>query len=215
MKSCPEIKICGITKRKDAEVATDLGSSYLGFILYPKSPRFLPAKEAKGIISSLSAPRPYSVAVDVNPNISELEAAKVFSFDFYQLHFPLSTPFDLIKQWSSLVGCSKLWLAPQIEPGRTFPEDILPLADTFLVDAYSKDKFGGTGHKADWALFENLKNQYPHKKWVLAGGLGPHNLNEALLQANPDVLDMNSALEIDPGVKDHNKLHLAFSLLPT
>ena len=214
MSKSPEIKVCGITRPQDAREASRLGASHLGFILYANSPRFIPAKEAKNIHRSLQAPVPKAVAVDVNPEAQDLRSYKSFSFDFYQLHFPLTTPTERIREWSSIVGYEKLWLAPQIPPGEPFPVDILALAQTFLVDAYAKDKFGGTGHRADWTLFEEIKNKNPHKKWVLAGGIGPINLSDVLSTVNPDVVDMNSALESSPGVKDLAKLEAAFSHLP-
>lgn len=214
MKKTPQIKVCGITKSHDAREASRLGSHYLGFILYANSPRFIPPTEAKNILHSLNTPCPKSVAVDVNPEPQYLAASQSFSFDFYQLHFSLTTPLERIREWSSIVGHDKLWLAPQIPPGQPFPEDILDLADTFLVDAYAKDKFGGTGHQADWTLFEGVKNKNPQKKWVLAGGIGPHNLRDVLSSVNPNVVDMNSAVESAPGIKDFAKLEAAFSLLP-
>ena len=65
-----------------------------------------------------------------------------FGFGFYQLHFPNDYPRKKIEKWTELVGVDNLWLAPRFPAGTNFPEDLIPFAQTFLIDAYSKDHLG-------------------------------------------------------------------------
>jgi len=120
---------------------------------------------------------------------------------------------NIIKEWSTIVGSSNLWLAPKLPPDTEFPETLLNFSDTFLLDAYSKTKFGGTGHSSDWKTFSKCKVSYPEKKWILAGGIGPKNVAEALLQTKADIIDLNSGVEQAPGQKDPLKIKSVFSIL--
>ena len=95
----------------------------------------------------------------------------------------------------------------------TFPEDILDYADTILIDTFVKDQFGGTGKLGDWARFNALKEAYPQTNWVLAGGLSPSNLLQALASTAASHLDINSGVETAPGIKDEVKLREAFKVL--
>lgn len=208
----PEVKVCGITRLKDGQNAISLGASFLGFILFEGSPRCIDPNAARVIWDELEPGKTRAVAVDVNPDPSRLSEISKLGFDFFQLHFPGSVDPDRIAKWAEIVGPKNLWLAPRISPEDDFPVSMLPFADTFLLDAYDKEKFGGTGLSSDWGRFSDLKSKYAHKKWILAGGIGPENLKEALIRTDPDVIDVNSAVESEPGVKDHNKVKTVFSI---
>ena len=110
-----------------------------------------------------------------------------------------------------MVGVENLWLAPRIPAGVDFPEDLLCFADTFLVDAYSEDKFGGTGKCSDWEQFSIWQKSFPSKKWILAGGLSPLNIQLAIKNTLVRIVDVNSGVEESPGVKDHSKLREFFT----
>ena len=148
-----EVKVCGITRNEDAETALTAGAKYLGFIQYPKSPRKISLDSSKSIMQSVDSFSFGKVAVDVCPTPESVVRMKDAGFDFFQFHFPYDFDPNQICQWSELVGPSSLWLAPKIPPGNSFPESLLDLADTFVIDAYSKDKFGGTGNTSDWESF--------------------------------------------------------------
>jgi len=111
------------------------------------------------------------------------------------------------------VGPKNLWLAPRISPEDDFPVSMLPFADTFLLDAYDKEKFGGTGETSDWKGFANLKDNFPSKTWVLAGGLASENLSAALSETSATHIDLNSGIERSPGIKDRLKMEKIFSIL--
>lgn len=208
-----EVKVCGITNRKDAESALIAGAKYLGFILYPKSPRFISTENSRFIIESLKNFSFRSVAVDVCPAPEKVKLFKEAGFQYFQLHFPLNFDTTIIRHWSELVGCSNLWLAPQLPPGSDFPENLLKHAKNFLIDCYSQEKFGGTGKPADWKSFSKYQKKYPEKKWILAGGIGPDNIAYALQQLDLELVDVNSAVESVPGLKDENKIKNLFLCL--
>ena len=98
-------------------------------------------------------------------------------------------------------GSINLWLAPKLPPGVDFPDHLLQYAETFVIDAYSQDKFGGTGKPADWKSFSEYHDLYPEKKWILAGGIGPKNVVSSVVQTNARMIDLNSAVESKPGQK--------------
>ena len=109
-----------------------------------------------------------------------------------------------------MVGADNLWLAPRLPTGTNFPEDLIPFAQTFLIDAYSKDRFGGTGELSDWSGFLNWKNKYSSKSWILAGGISSENIKEALSETQANMIDVNSGVETSPGIKDHVKIKKFF-----
>jgi phosphoribosylanthranilate isomerase len=83
---------------------------------------------------------------------------------------------------------------------------LLPLANVFLLDNFSPDKFGGTGLTGDWAKFARHQRAHPDKAWVLSGGLSPDNIAQAVSESGARWVDANSGVESAPGVKDHAKL---------
>ncbi len=205
MKSS-QLKVCGITQEEDGENALSVGALFLGFILFDGSPRSIAPEIALAIWNRIKRPGTFSVAVEVDPSPDYLSKIVNLGFDFYQLHFPCEINPERVSEWANIAGKDKLWLAPRISPQDDFPVDLLPFADTFLVDAYVESKFGGTGLSSDWKRFSNWKDKYAEKKWILAGGIGPENLEDALSSTNTDLVDVNSSVEREPGVKDLEKL---------
>ena len=209
----PKVKVCGITRLEDGQNALSLGASFLGFILFEGSPRCIDPAEAIALWRKLQPTDAFSVAVEVDPEPKRLCEIKQLGFDLFQLHFPSSIDPDRVSEWAEIVGPENLWLAPRVHPSDPFPEQLLPFADTFLTDAYSADKFGGTGKVSDWKGFESLKERFPSKIWVLAGGLSPENLSAVLSGTSATRIDLNSGIESEPGIKDLSKMNKAFSLL--
>jgi phosphoribosylanthranilate isomerase len=208
-----EVKVCGITNKRDALNALQAGSSYLGFILYTKSPRHISLEHVKQISESLKDISCKKVAVDVAPRLEDVALMQKADFQYYQFHFPLDLDIEIIRQWSEMVGPSNLWLAPKLPPGADFPDHLLQYAETFVIDAYSQDKFGGTGKSADWNSFSKYQNLYPEKKWILAGGIGPENVVSSVIQTDARMIDLNSAVESKPGQKEVDKIKSVFESL--
>ena len=95
-------------------------------------------------------------------------------------------------------------------PWSRFSGSSIEYAETFVIDAYSQDKFGGTGKSADWKSFSEYQNLYPEKKWILAGGIGPDNVVSSVAQTNARMIDLNSAVESKPGQKEVDKINYVF-----
>ena len=205
------VKVCGITREEDAGLALELGAQKLGFILYEKSPRKIGFNAIGKIKTKFSLNIDQMVVVQVEPTIDALREMIDFGFGCYQLHFSNDYPRKKIEKWTELVGADNLWLAPRLPTGTNFPEDLIPFAQTFLIDAYSKDQFGGTGEPSDWYGFLKWKNKYSSKSWILAGGLSSENIQEALSKTQANLIDVNSGVEISPGIKDRVKINEFFA----
>lgn len=197
------VKVCGLTSAADAAAAAGIGADYLGFILYPKSPRYLPLATFAGLRPELPAlPK---VAVMVAPSEAELAAAEAAGFDYFQIHFPAADPASA-RAASARFGAARVWLAPKLPPEAELAAELLPLAETWLLDTYRPDSFGGTGHTGDWAKFRRYREQHTERAWVLAGGLTPENAAEAVAATGAQRIDVNSGVESAPGKKDTAKL---------
>jgi phosphoribosylanthranilate isomerase len=106
-----------------------------------------------------------------------------------------------------------MWLAPRIPPGRELDLAFLPLADFFLMDTFDPHHVGGSGKTGDWLNFKRLMSLYQKVGWILAGGLNPDNVAEAVQTSGAKRVDVNSGIESAPGVKDHAKMKAFFDNL--
>jgi phosphoribosylanthranilate isomerase len=206
------LKVCGLTRAADACLAAELGADFLGFILYARSPRYLALADYHALRAGLpSGPR--RVAVMVEPAAEELAAAAGAGFDFFQIHARADVPHGSVAAWSAAVGPARLWLAPKLPPEVAFPSGWLPLADTFVVDTFHAEGFGGSGKTGDWSGFARLVAAHPEKTWVLAGGLSPDNVTAARAASGGGFLDVNSGVESAPGIKAPDKLRALVAAL--
>ena len=197
-----KIKICGITNLEDALLAAELGADALGFIFYPKSPRKVAPETAREIIAQLP-PFVASVGVFVDEAAAVVEdlAAKV-RLDWVQLHGQESPEY-----------CRSLG-RKVIKVFRIKDENSLRLladyqgaAQAMLLDTYKKGQVGGTGEVFDWHLAREAK---PYGRIILAGGLTPANVAQAIEVAQPAAVDAASGTEAAPGKKDPAKLRAFF-----
>ena len=198
------LKVCGITSLVDADAADAVGADYLGFIFYPMSPRNVPAAQYLAMRDRL--PSRKKVAVSVEPSPADLARQIDLGFDFFQIHFNPQTPCEVIKSWAERVGAARLWLAPRLPPELDLYPELLPLADTFLLDTFHPDKMGGTGVAGDWAKFKRYREAHPVKLWILAGGLTDGNIGEAVTATGAKFVDVLSSVEQAPGIKSPAKL---------
>jgi phosphoribosylanthranilate isomerase len=198
------LKVCGLTSLVDAERAARAGADFLGFILYAKSPRYLPLEQFRSMAPRL--PGLKKVAVTVEPTLAELREIAAGGFDFVQVHFDAGAIPAGTAAWIAEVGSERLWLAPRLTPESDVPSAVLSMAGTFLFDAFVADKFGGSGKTADWTKFRRQREGHPGKTWILAGGLNPDNIGNALKASGADFVDLSSGIEAEPGIKDQAKL---------
>jgi phosphoribosylanthranilate isomerase len=204
-----QIKVCGLTSPGDAAFAAAGGAHALGFILHPKSPRYVSMAQFRAMSHSL--PKKPLVAVAVEPRVEDLAAMRDAGFGSFQVHFRHELPFGAIEAWSKAVGAENLWLAPKLPPAVDVPEAWLGLARTILLDTFDPNLFGGTGRTGDWPKFKRHRDAHPRKTWILSGGLNPDNVGDALAGSGARYVDVNSGVESTPGFKDHAKLAAFFA----
>ncbi len=197
-------KVCGLGSLVDAEFADRCGADYLGFIFYPKSPRYISLAQFAAMAPRL--PERRKVAVSVEPTLDELAAMRDARFDFFQIHFRPELPVEQLTAWSRLVGEKRLWLAPKLPPGAAVPPAALALAKFIMLDTFHPGGFGGSGQVGDWEKFARLQSAHTGNFWILAGGLNPQNIGDALRQSRAKFVDVNSGVESAPGVKDEARL---------
>ena len=198
------LKVCGLTSLVDADAADAVGADYLGFIFYPKSPRGITLTQYQAMKERL--PPRKRVAVCVEPTPTELAALGQQDFDRFQIHFNADAPAYLVASWAETVGISRLWLAPKLPPGQDVKPAWLPLANTFLLDTFHADKFGGTGETGDWEKFKRHQATHGTKTWILSGGLNATNIAGAVTATGAKFIDVNSGVEQAPGIKSPDKL---------
>ena len=202
-----KIKICGITNLDDARSAIEAGADLLGFNFYAKSPRYIMPEQAREIAAQIQSGGhgPLLVGVFVNSTLEEIRSIlEIAPIDLAQLHGDESV--HVVEQ---LHGRGFKALRPKSEAEAEIDAEWFaphgPNAPVLLVDAYRKDQYGGTGHVADWSIATKLAQQYPI---LLAGGLTPDNVAEAIRQVRPWGVDVASGVEVTPGKKDAEKMRM-------
>ncbi|MCF3974726.1 phosphoribosylanthranilate isomerase [Paracoccus salsus] len=196
-----QVKICGLSQPADVAAAVDSGARYVGFVFYPKSPRAVTAGQARRLGADLP-PGVARVGLFVNPDDAMLEATLAQApLDMIQLHGKESP--ERVAQVKALTG-----LPVMKAVGIAVPDDLGALtdyglvADMLLVDAKAPpeaDLPGGNGLAFDWRLLVGRRWLRP---WLLAGGLTPLNVAEAIRLTGAPGVDVSSGVETAPGVKD-------------
>jgi phosphoribosylanthranilate isomerase len=200
------VKICGITRAEDAAAAVELGAAALGFNFYPPSPRYVAPMAASEIIRRLP---PFVTAVGVFAEESDAGRVAAMAREAgviaVQLHAPV---FPFPEPGASPLDGFRVIRAVAI--GEDFQPEQLKLfrAHAYLLDAYDPTLRGGTGKSFNWALAREAKRFGPI---ILAGGLTPENVAQAIREVRPFAVDVASGVESGPGVKDHLKLRAFFS----
>jgi phosphoribosylanthranilate isomerase len=209
MGAC-QAKVCGITRAADAAVALHLGADWLGVNAWAGSPRFVPPGRRGALLREI--PPANRVAVTVNPSPAEALELLREGFSLIQVHFDPAERACDPHALAAAVGASRLWLAPRLPDGAPFPMGLLPLAAGFVHDAHRPGAFGGTGLRGDWERHLALQSAHGDHLWILAGGLGPDNAAEAASRG-VKALDLNSGVELSPGLKSSEKLQQVATLL--
>jgi phosphoribosylanthranilate isomerase len=226
------IKICGITNLQDAKLAVEAGADALGFVFYEKSPRKVSREAAREIVSELPE-KIEKVGVFVAPPLDLADLYNSVRLTAVQQHLGFGDPTGVSKE--TAVGLGSFWKPPKfitsLRMGLVSEGDTLQglirsfehwgegmseeakshmpsgLFDTFLLDSGTKTEVGGTGKTFDWKraalLVETMKKNV---KVVVAGGLSPENVGEAIRTLHPWGVDVASGTEAIPGKKDPAKV---------
>ena len=189
------IKVCGITRPEDAQFAVAAGVDALGFIFAEKSLRKVDPDQARRIIAALP-PFVDAVGVFVNSDPARVrELIEYCGLTVVQLHgqesveYCRSMPVRVVKAFSIRPETTEQEFAPYVG-----------VASGLLFDTWHEKLAGGTGQTFDWSMLAKLAIPGP---LILAGGLGPDNVGAAVRQVRPFAVDVNSGVEVKPGVKDH------------
>lgn len=195
-----KVKICGITDDEDARVAVEAGADALGFVMYRQSPRYVRPEAARAIVASLP---PFIVPIGVFVN-EEVDLVRKLmddcGFALAQLHG------DETASYCEALG------RPAVKAVRLKDRSsLLAVAEFhgragvrgFVIDAFSDQAYGGTGRTVDWTLAAEIARTAPI---LLAGGLTPDNVTDAVRSVRPYGVDVSSGVELRPGKKDPAKV---------
>lgn len=197
-----QVKICGLSTPETITAALENGADFVGLVFYPPSPRHVDLEVAQYLASFIPS-QVNLVGLFVNPDDKLLnDVLGVVPLNMIQLHGE-ETPARVneIKDKFNL----PVMKAIPIETAEDLKD--IPLyegiADWFLFDSKGKALPGGNGMAFDWTLLKNYKSDTP---WMLAGGLEPENVQQALEIVSPDAVDVSSGVESSKGVKDRQKI---------
>ncbi|MDZ3825822.1 phosphoribosylanthranilate isomerase [Pseudomonas monsensis] len=190
-------KICGITRIEDALAAVEAGADAIGFVFYAKSPRAVSVQQARAIIRAMP---PFVTTVGLFVNASRCELGEILD----------AVPLDLLQFHGdeSAEACEE-WRRPYIKALRVKAGDDIaaavaayPGASGVLLDTYVEGVPGGTGEAFDWSLIPPDLS----KPLILAGGLTPENVADAVARVRPYAVDVSGGVEASKGIKDHAKI---------
>jgi phosphoribosylanthranilate isomerase len=195
------VKVCGITRAEDAQLAVSLGARALGFLFWPRSPRFIDPAKARAIVRGLP-PLVTPVGLFVNQTADEVNAvAAEVGLGAVQLHGdePVEYLAGLVRPVLKAVSLEHL---RDVDDANRWPREVV-----LLLDAHDPERRGGTGQLVDWDLAARVASRRPT---LLAGGLRPENVASAIARVRPYGVDVSSGIETAPGVKDHQRMRSFF-----
>ena len=202
------VKVCGITRLEDAELAVELGAWALGFILWPQSPRAADPAVAAGIAAALRR-RAELVGVFVNATLDEIaHAADELHLSHLQLHGDEGPAF--CAEAGRRTG-AKVIKAVRVASAADFQDLERYHTDFHLLDTDARGLRGGTGETWDWALAARRRRKVPA---ILSGGLTAANVGAGIAAVDPYAVDVSSGVEASPGVKDPAKLAAFMAAVP-
>ena len=195
------VKICGITREEDARLAAALGASAVGFVFWAGSPRCVGPERARDIVRGLP-PLVAAVGVFVDQPPGEVEAiAREVPLDAVQLHG--DEPAEVCLRFGR--RAIKAVTVEGLARWSRSPDSI-----TLLVDASNPVRRGGTGQRVDWGAVAPVARS---RRVILAGGIGPENVVEAVTTVRPFAIDLSSGVESAPGIKDPTRMVALFEAL--
>jgi phosphoribosylanthranilate isomerase len=212
------VKICGITRLEDAQVAVEEGAWALGFVFYRQSPRYVTPDLVRAILTALaqSGTSPEkTVGVFVNASVDEInKVVGISGVNSIQLHGDESPEMvrelggSLASSGQSLDLIKAFRLKSKEDLSKPVP--YLNTVTAILCDAAQGDVYGGTGKVADWSLLSQVRSPKP---LILAGGLNAANVASAIFATKPFAIDLSSGVESSPGRKDHGMIRGLFAAI--
>ena len=201
--SYPKIKICGLTRREDVLVAEEAGADYLGVVMVPESPRSRTPEQARILLAGVGT---RTAIVLADRGWSEAASwAETVGASVVQLHGSES-PEDAFRLGES--GPWQVWKALRVRAAEDVEkglERFHGVVDGLVLDGWDPVLLGGTGNAFRLDQVAGIREAFPGgTTFVAAGGLGPDNVQEAIRQLRPHVVDVSSGVEGGPGVKDRN-----------
>ena len=194
-----KVKICGITNLDDAMAAVDFGADALGFVFFKESPRYLPHNEAGAIIKALP-PFITIVGVFVNESTERIEEImNLTGIDVVQLHG--DEPPETCNFSRRIIKAIRVKSLESLDPLKHYKDNV----SAFLLDTYTPHILGGTGQAFNWDVASEAKQ---FGRIILAGGLTPDNIAEAVRHVRPYGVDVSSGIESEKRKKDHKKMEL-------
>jgi phosphoribosylanthranilate isomerase len=199
------VKICGITGKEDLDAAAAAGADAVGFVVgVASSPRNLALEKAEKLIRQVP-PFVKSVLVTVPKSIDEFETYEKLNSDAIQIHgenLHAAASVRLKIPNTLLIGAVNANLANALDVISTASK----IVDAVLLDSFVNGRYGGTGIVHDWELSKRVKQVIHPKPLILAGGLNPENVAEAVCTVQPYAVDVSSGVERQPGIKDNQKI---------
>lgn len=199
------VKICGITRKEDLDAAAAAGADAVGFVVgVVSSPRNLSLTEAERLIKQVplfvksvlvTVPRSiddFAVYEKLNPDAIQIHGEKLHAVESVRLKLPKT----------QLIG----GVNAQISNDLDAVSKASKLFDAVLLDSFVEGRYGGTGVVHDWELSKRVKQAIQPKPLILAGGLNPENVAEAVRTVEPYAVDVSSGVEQQPGIKNHQKI---------
>lgn len=195
-------KICGLTTPETLAAAVEGGAGFVGFMFFEKSPRNIAPDAAARLAPAARAANVKTVAVVVDPDDALLDRiSATLNPDFFQLHGK-ETPVR-VHEVAARTGAGVIKVFSVSEPSDLdAARDYESVVDHLMFDAKAPtgfDRPGGTGAKFDWTMMKDRRFRRP---WLLAGGLDPWNVSEAVGQSGAPLVDVSSGVERGPGIKD-------------
>ena len=204
------VKICGIKQPEQGKAIAIAGATALGFICVPNTPRYVTKQQIRAVVEQL--PKQIDqIGVFANSSVEEIcQIVEFAGLTGVQLHGDESPEF--CHQMRSMLPEIEIIKALRIKNSQALEqvEIYFSSVDTLLLDAYNPQMLGGTGATLDW---KSLQQFQPGCPWLLAGGLTPDNVLDALKQVNPNGIDLSSGVERAPGDKDLDKVAKLFEKL--
>ena len=203
------VKICGITRLEDAELAAACGAWAIGMVMWPESPRYCGTERAAEIATAMRR-RLEVTGVFVNAPLDEVVAvARDVPLTMVQLHGEEGPSYCAEARRRTGLKVVK---AARVRDMTTVRELTAYHTDFHLLDAYVPGRPGGTGRRFDWEIAAAHPDDPP---FLLSGGLDPGNVTEAIAVAEPFAVDVSSGVEAEAGVKDPGRMRSFFEAVDT